>query len=81
MQERTAELAHANRELENSIAEQQQTAMALQEQETWLRAILDSTVDGIITLNSQAKFSAPIRPRRTSLATLAWRCSAAVSMR
>ncbi|KPC49164.1 sensor domain-containing diguanylate cyclase [Amantichitinum ursilacus] len=55
VQERTAELAHANRELENSIAEQQQTAMALQEQETWLRAILDSTVDGIITLNSQGE--------------------------
>ena len=66
VQERTGELAHANRELENSIAEQQQTAMALQEQETWLRAILDSTVDGIITLNSRGEILSA-NPAATSI--------------
>ena len=66
VQERTGELAHANRELENSIAEQQQTAMALQEQETWLRAILDSTVDGIITLNTHGEILSA-NPAATSI--------------
>jgi PAS domain S-box-containing protein len=49
--ERTAELSNANTELAKEINERQQTAAALQESEKRQRAILDSTVDGIITID------------------------------
>jgi len=51
--ERTAELSDANTELAKEISERQQTAAALKESEKRQRAILDSTVDGVITINEQ----------------------------
>ena len=52
--ERTAELSNANTELAKEISERRQTAAALKESEKRQRAILDSTVDGIITINEHA---------------------------
>ncbi len=49
--ERTAELSNTNTELAKEISERQQTAAALKESEKRQRAVLDSTVDGIITIN------------------------------
>jgi PAS domain S-box-containing protein len=49
--ERAAELSNANTELAKEFNERQQTSAALKESEQRQRAILDSTVDGIITIN------------------------------
>ncbi len=50
--ERTAELSDASNRMENEIIERRQTEAALKESETRQRAILNSTVDGIITIDA-----------------------------
>ena len=51
--DRTAELSEANTSLANEVSERQQTAAALTHSEAQHRAIVETAVDGIITINEK----------------------------
>ncbi len=53
VRERTAELAETNRKLRKEISERKQAEETLQESEEQLRTVLESSVEGIITINEQ----------------------------
>lgn len=53
VEDRTSALATANLELQREIQEHRRTARSLSESESWLRAILNSTLDGIISINAE----------------------------
>ena len=53
VQARTAELSRANFRLEEEISERKQAEMALRDSESRLRTILNTVIDGIITVDEQ----------------------------
>ena len=66
VQQRTAELEQANAKLMQWVSEQKATSRELEDNESRLRAVLDSTVDGIITIDEEGRILS-INPAVTTI--------------
>ncbi len=57
VEERTAELAKSNEELENKIAQQKQTGIKLQEASSYSRNLIEASLDPMVTISRGGKIT------------------------